>query len=116
VGVAWAGVALVRPGDGGPSPCPWRLVTGLDCPFCGATRAASALAHGDLVAALDHNALFVLAIVPLAAAAWLAWAWRAGRGRPAPTLSTRALLTLVALTGAWWALRLAVPWLGSGAA
>ncbi len=115
VGVAWAVVALLRPGDGGPTPCPWRMLTGLDCPFCGATRSAAALAHGDIALALDNNAFFVLVVVPLAAAAWLAWAWRAGRGRAAPALSNRLLLTLVALTSAWWVLRLAVPWLGSGA-
>ena len=52
----------------GPTPCPWRTLTGLDCPFCGATRAAASLAHGDVVGALDHNALFVLVILPLAVA------------------------------------------------
>lgn len=115
VGVAWAGVALVRPGDAGPTPCPWRTITGLDCPFCGATRSAAALAHGDVALALDHNAFFVLVIVPLAAAAWLAWVVRAWQGRPAATVPTRVLVGLMVLTGAWWALRLVVPWLGSGA-
>jgi hypothetical protein len=115
VGAAWAAVALVRPGDAGPIPCPWRAITGLDCPFCGATRSAAALANGDVVLALDHNAFFVLVIVPLAAAAWLTWMVRAWQGRPAVTITTRALVVLLALAGAWWALRLAVPWLGSTA-
>jgi hypothetical protein len=115
VGVAWAGVALVRPGDAGPTFCPWRAITGLDCPFCGSTRSAAALAHGDLALALDHNAYFVLVVLPLAAIAWLVWALRSAQDRATPTLSTRVLITLVALTAAWWVLRLAVPWLGSGA-
>lgn len=115
VGVAWAGVALVRPGDSGPAFCPWKVITGLDCPFCGSTRSAAALAHGDLTLALDHNAFFVLVVLPLAGLAWLVWVLRAAQGRATPTLSSRVLLTLVALTAAWWVLRLAVPWLGSGA-
>ena len=60
---AWAAVAVLRPTDSGPTPCPWRTLTGLDCPFCGATRAAASLAHGDVTAALDHNAFFVLLIL-----------------------------------------------------
>ena len=46
VAVAWAAVAVLRPADSGPTPCPWRNLTGLDCPFCGATRAAASLAQG----------------------------------------------------------------------
>lgn len=94
----------------------WRSLTGLDCPFCGSTRAAASLGGGDLVGALDHNALFVLAILPLAAGLWIAWTGRAWRGQPAPTIPSRAVLGLVALTGLWWIVRLAIPWLGSTAA
>ena len=43
-------------------PCPLRAVTGLDCPFCGATRATFRLLRGDVVGALDLNALWVLAL------------------------------------------------------
>lgn len=110
---SWAAVAVLRPGDAGPSPCPWRSLTGLDCPLCGATRAASSLAHGDLIAALDHNAYFVLVLLPLAGLAWLAWARRSWRGGPAPSVANRTLLVLLGVTSAWWLLRLAVPWLGS---
>lgn len=116
VGGAWVGVILLRPGDAGPTPCPWRWLTGLDCPFCGATRSAADLAAGDVVSALDHNALFVLVILPLAVLAWLAWTARAWRGAPAWVVSNRLVLGLGAVTLAWWALRLAVPWLGSTAA
>jgi hypothetical protein len=115
VSVAWAGVAWLRPGDAGPTPCPWRTITGLDCPFCGSTRAAATLASGDVVGALDHNALFVLGILPLAAVAWLLWAGRAWRGAPAPIVSNRIVVVLMGLTLVWWVVRLAVPWLGSTA-
>ena len=37
--------------------CPLNAVTGLDCPFCGGTRAVFAAARGDLTAAFSHNAL-----------------------------------------------------------
>ncbi len=53
-------------------PCPLRALTGLDCPLCGATRATHALIRGDLIAALDFNALYVLAL-PLAVLAGLSW-------------------------------------------
>ena len=115
VTVAWAAVALVRPGDSGPSPCAFRTLTGLDCPFCGSTRAAACLASGDVVAALDHNALFVLVILPLAVLAWGVWAARSWRGQPPPVIANRTVLVLMAVTTGWWVLRLAVPWLGSTA-
>ncbi len=62
-------------------PCLFRSATGLLCPGCGATRAAHALLHGDLAAALRLNAL---AVVGLPAAATVgAWgALRARSGRP----------------------------------
>ncbi len=82
VGAAWLTAAALRLGDTGPTPCPWRTLTGLDCPFCGATRAAASLAHGDVIGALDHNALFVLVILPLAVVAWGVWAARSWRGQP----------------------------------
>jgi hypothetical protein len=115
-GGAAAAVAVLAPGDGGPSFCPFRTLTGLDCPFCGSTRAAGALARGDLVAALDHNALLVLLVLPLAALAWALWMGRAWRGRPFPDIPTRLVVALMAVAGAWWVVRLAVPWLGSGLA
>lgn len=110
---AWLAVAALAPGDDGPGLCPWRTITGLDCPFCGSTRAAASLAHGELLAALDHNALFVLAIVPLAAIAWVRWSVRAWRGDQAPLASNRSIGVLMGITMAWWVLRLAVPWLAS---
>ncbi len=56
--------------DGGATlPCPFRAMTGLDCPFCGSTRAVWALVHGEPVRALGYNAL-AMALAPL-----LVWAW-----------------------------------------
>jgi hypothetical protein len=50
-----------------PVPCPFRLLTGLDCPFCGGSRVAGALLRGDVVGALDLNAFAVLVVLPLTA-------------------------------------------------
>lgn len=115
VGAAWLTAATLRIGDAGPTPCPWRTLTGVDCPFCGATRAAASLARGDVIAALDHNALFVLVILPLAIASWGVWVARSWRGLPAPVIANRTVLVLMGITLGWWILRLAVPWLGSSA-
>ena len=41
--------------------CPFRLLTGLDCPGCGATRAIIALAEGNISLAVHQNLLVVLA-------------------------------------------------------
>lgn len=44
--------------------CIFKAVSGFDCVGCGLTRALHALAHGDLMRALDMNPLVVL-LVPL---------------------------------------------------
>src|SRR4051794_34754853 len=60
--VAGCGVLRVVDPTGGPTLCPFKAWTGLDCPGCGATRAAHQLLNGHLLAALDLNAMFVLAV------------------------------------------------------
>lgn len=40
--------------------CPLYSLTGLACPGCGLTRGFHALFHGDLITALDYNALIPL--------------------------------------------------------
>ena len=51
--------------------CPFHELTGLWCPVCGSTRAACALARGDVFSAFRHNVLFLptLAVV--------LWVWAA---------------------------------------
>ena len=39
--------------------CPFRLLTGLNCPGCGSQRAVHALLHGNFALAADHNLLLV---------------------------------------------------------
>jgi hypothetical protein len=63
-------------------PCPFKALTGLDCPLCGGTRMAFDLMHGDLAGAAQNN-LFVLAALPLLLAVAGAVAIRRWQGRQA---------------------------------
>lgn len=96
-------LASIRPGGTGVTICPFALFTGMACPGCGMTRAASSLIRGDLTAALGYHPL-----VP-----WIAllsiggWAWfllrRSGRVEPLPTKLVNTILigTGVMLLGVW---------------
>jgi hypothetical protein len=96
--------------------CPFRMLTGLDCPGCGGTRAAHALVRGDVARALDHN-LMTVSLLPLLAYGW--WRWlleRAGRGVRLE-LGHRTASALASAMVAFWVLR-NLPWfswLGSSA-
>jgi len=66
--------------DPGPVLCLFRRVTGVPCPACGLTRAASLAAHGRFVDAFAlHPALPFLALE--AGLAWLVWGARLRTGR-----------------------------------
>ncbi len=58
--------------------CAFRGLTGLACPTCGGTRAALALAGGDLRRALALNPLLCLGMA--AGGAYLVYAWGAVAG------------------------------------
>lgn len=60
---------------GGIGECPLHSATGYWCPGCGGTRAAYAIAHGDLLGALSMNLLLTLAI-PFLAVLWIRWVMR----------------------------------------
>ncbi len=86
--------------------CPFHALTGMPCPGCGATRAALALARGDVAGALAWNPLATLALVGGLAAAALAPAWVALEGPLpvlAPVLPARARAALVAMIALDWA-------------
>jgi hypothetical protein len=72
--------------------CPLRMLTGVPCPLCGMTTAATGLASGDLGAALAANpfvlmlAGFTLVMAVLMAARVIGWVappaqWPASRRR-----------------------------------
>jgi hypothetical protein len=99
--------------------CPFRALTGLDCPGCGGTRAVYALTQGDIALAFEHNVLVML-VLPLLVVAWVTWLWyRLGR-RPQPlVLSARSGYTIAAAFAVFWVVRnlpwFPFTWLGSGA-
>jgi hypothetical protein len=85
---AFAYVGAVDPNEPGHYPaCPLLRFTGIYCPGCGGLRSAHAVVHGDLLTALQDNAMAVLGYA-LFAVLWTVWVVRAVRGRP-PRLDLR---------------------------
>lgn len=86
--VASTYVYLNDPSTGGSifPKCPFKVITGWDCPGCGLTRSVYSLLHGDPIGAIGHN-LLILFIGP-----WLVMAiarWTAQRfGYELPRLFT----------------------------
>jgi hypothetical protein len=76
--------------------CPFRLLTGWNCPACGGLRMIHDVLHGDLAAAIADNALLLVAIPLLAGWALL----RHRRGKSPLTFSAAAATasTLLAWT------------------
>ena len=54
---AWAAVWLNRITGAGHTLCPFKRLTALPCPTCGAARGAAAILHGDLVTPWIYNPL-----------------------------------------------------------
>jgi hypothetical protein len=73
--------------------CPFKLLTGWDCPGCGGLRAVNDLTHGHVAAAVGSN-LFFVASLPLLVALWGRWLWRTWTGQP-PRPSGPAMKPLV---------------------
>ncbi len=81
VGLAWlggfagfgVGLSALYAVTGHGVGCPFRAVTGWECPFCGGTRLGSALLHGDVVAAFWFNPVVFVALAGLTVvgAAWV---------------------------------------------
>jgi hypothetical protein len=79
--------------------CPFKMLTGLNCPACGGLRMTHDLLHGDLGAAVVDN-VFLLVSLPLLAA-WLVVRWRRGqRLMPMP-----ATVTIFVAAIAWTVVR-----------
>jgi hypothetical protein len=88
-------VGAVDPGEPGHYPaCPLLQLTGIYCPGCGGLRSAHAVAHGDLPAALDANALAVAGFA-LFAVFVVFWIVRVARSRP---------VTVPLRSPHWWVL------------
>ena len=72
--------------------CPFQLMTGLQCPGCGTTRALHRLLHGDLVAAFRLNAMLFVA-APFAVLAAF---------RRRLSLNPAVVLVWLAAVLSWW--------------
>lgn len=114
-------IRVVDPNQPGHYPlCPTLALLGIDCPGCGGLRATHALAQGDVLTAIDHNALFV-ALVPLLVGLWALWLVRAWTGvapprSPARDRVARAVpIAVLVIAMAFAVVRNFVPFLGSGA-
>lgn len=101
---ALGGLALWNPAsNGGPTLCPFHLITGLWCPGCGLTRAAGALARGQVGDAITWHPM----ILPLALQAVVVWALfsfipkRAERVFSQPVRTAMLIINSVALLGVW---------------
>lgn len=89
---AFAYVGAVDPNEPGHYPvCPLLHLTGLYCPGCGGLRSAHAVAHGDLLTALQANAPAVVGYAGFAAL-WTVWVIRAARGGPPPRIDPPPVL------------------------
>lgn len=104
-GVATAGVLTYigladphRPGFLFPT-CPFKLLTGWNCPFCGGLRMTHDLLHGDLAAAVVDN-VFLLMGLPLLAI-WGVWRWSRGD----PMLPRSAVVAFVMAAVGWTVVR-----------
>lgn len=95
LGVLYVGVVDPhRPGTLFPL-CPFKLLTGWNCPACGGLRMTHDLLHGDLSAAVVDN-VFLLVGLPLLGAWWL---WRRRLRRPA---FPPAAIAVVAVAAVVW--------------
>ncbi|HEV7421538.1 MAG TPA: DUF2752 domain-containing protein [Mycobacterium sp.] len=86
-GLAYVGLSDPhRPGFLFPG-CPFKMLTGWNCPACGGLRMTHDLLHGDVGAAVVDNA-FLLVGLPLLTV-WLLVRWRRGqRLMPVPAMVT----------------------------
>ncbi|MED5814525.1 DUF2752 domain-containing protein [Mycolicibacterium sp. 050232] len=79
--------------------CPFKALTGWNCPACGGLRMTHDLLHGDVAAAIVDN-VFALVGLP-ALVVWMLVRWRLGKALfPLP-----AVVTIVAAVVVWTVVR-----------
>ena len=80
-------------------PCPFKLLTGLNCPACGGLRMTHDLLHGDLAAAVVDNVFLLIGLPALAL--WVLL--RVKQGQRAFTLPAIVVIAVAAI--AWTVIR-----------
>lgn len=86
--------------------CPFKLLTGLDCPGCGGQRAVHDFLHGHFIEGLRYNPFLIIGLLYFACALIAQyihrpWAEKLGR----KILNIRVAITYIVLLFAWWILR-----------
>lgn len=86
--------------------CPFKALTGWDCPGCGSTRMLHALVHGRPDDAAGYNVV-ALAALPLLIYAWFAWLLRATVGLRLPDWQTARWVApaVLGVVVVWWVVR-----------
>ena len=87
-----------RPGSLFP-PCPFKLLTGWNCPACGGLRMTHDLLHGNLAGAVVDNVFLLIGLPALAL--WVLW--RIKQGQRAFTLPAIVVVAVAAI--AWTVVR-----------
>jgi len=98
---------LVDPASVGPATlCPFRALTGYQCPLCGGLRSTRSLLHGDVGAAFELNPLFVLSLpLLLYFAASLGRVAAGGVPLPMPRITRSLAIGAGIVIGSFWLLR-----------
>ncbi len=111
IGVGGVLVAVLDPSRASIFPaCPLLSLTGIACPGCGLTRGFHALFHGDVVTALDFNALIPLYAVLIVFLFFsLTLTAIRGRGLSADRIPTWSIYGIIFLSLAFAVLR-NLPW------
>jgi len=98
---------IFEPGKTGFFPaCPFRALTGLNCPGCGSTRGLHRLLHGDVIAAFEFNPLMVVS-VPFLLYALVRYTAAAVSGRPLHKhhVNAKYIWMLFAVIMSFWVFR-----------
>ena len=91
--------------------CPFKAITGWDCPMCGGLRSVNDLGHGQLVDAA-HSNLMLVASLPVVVVVWTLWVRRswAGSTRQPPVTLARPLLAGLAVVVVAFTIYRNTPW------
>jgi hypothetical protein len=80
-------------------PCPFKLLTGWNCPACGGLRMTHDLLHANLSAAVVDNVFLLVGIPTLLA--WVLGRRRAGK----PVVTRTASIVMIVATIVWTVVR-----------
>lgn len=92
--------------------CPFKEITGWNCPLCGGLRAVNDLGHGQVTEAAHSNLLFVGLVLPLVVGAWAFWfrgSWTR-RSVSFPPALVRALAVALGVVAVAFTIYRNTPW------